>query len=374
MISPIADAKKRKYRDLPCVGLFIAFWVAIIVIAIYGSVQSGVRGSRDVDSRIWLYMQPGDELRRMCGYSADDQPDYLATDYSGYAVQESELKNFCRILKNEVFSDGTKLNLSDINCDGLNSASSVRPFVKRLSSYYNNMQNHTHGIRANGETVCSTVTNCIEIPSDKDYVCHREFVDIYNSVMKTTETTGFYSDKDVINAIDKLQSTYTTVSFLRKFCVKLPTYNKNDGGQYRTDYIPAPVVYGPPINGNICEQNLTEKVTAVLSDLQSSPGASYLLDFFSETSSNMIIELKTQKAFIIISCIMSLGFAYVVAYLLKLIVAILTWVILLGVVLGSAGLATALLIMANKVKEENAYRQLVYGYIDVRANSTATLL
>lgn len=97
-ISPIADVKKRKLRDMFCTIFFIIFWLGIVAILVYGS-KLPVKGKLPMMERAFLYVRPGDKIRRMCGYSTDEQPDKLAIDYSSYVMTDSQTEVFCEMMK-----------------------------------------------------------------------------------------------------------------------------------------------------------------------------------------------------------------------------------------------------------------------------------
>lgn len=97
-ISPVADVKKRKFRDLCCTIFFIIFWAGVVAILVYGS-KLPVKGDLPMMERAFLYARPGDKIRRMCGYPINEQPDKLALDYSSYVMSDSQTESFCKIMK-----------------------------------------------------------------------------------------------------------------------------------------------------------------------------------------------------------------------------------------------------------------------------------
>ena len=75
--SPIS--KNRKCTDMFCLLIFILFWVGTIVIIV---VASKSVNTNSIGTLAALYLLPGDQLRRMCGFGQSKQPDAYAVDYS----------------------------------------------------------------------------------------------------------------------------------------------------------------------------------------------------------------------------------------------------------------------------------------------------
>lgn len=155
-------------------------------MAIYCCNQPSLEGQK-ASSRVWLLMRPGDKLRRMCGYTKEEQPDFLASDYSSNVMSYEQLNAFCEAMKKVFPDDGA---LKNITCNTLTGSSTVRPFTKLVSAHYNDMSGYTHGIRTQSQTVCTTLTNCDNVPANATYVCHREFIDIAKVVSSSAAPTS----------------------------------------------------------------------------------------------------------------------------------------------------------------------------------------
>lgn len=344
---------KRKFRDLACAIIFIAFWILVIAMAIYCCNQPALEGQK-ASSRVWLLMRPGDKLRRMCGYTREEQPDFLATDYSSNVMSEGQLKTFCWSMQ-QVFKNDSELK--NIDCGNLTSASTVRPFTKLVSAHYNDMSGYTHGVRTQGQTVCTTLTNCDEVPAKATYVCHREFVDIARVVLgeSAAPTSQFIDDTMFYKVVSAATVQSVDFSFLKTLCVAMPTY-KGNRTDYREDYQHIPTVYNAPVSSKMCEQSMASAVSNAFADVRSSPAAEYLADFFENMGQSALVELRTQYWTVIVACVLSLPLAYLVLFLMKIMVGVLVWAIIIVVVVGGALLGAWLIYMGCAVERENEYR------------------
>ena len=263
-----------------------------------------------------------------------------------------------------------------MDCSTLTGASTVRPFTKLVSAHYNDMSGYTHGVRASGQTVCTTLTNCDSVPATATYVCHREFVDIAKTVLGSDAPTSqfvddalFYKVISTATASNRAEGDY---GFLKSLCVALPTYHGS--GEYRDDYSHIPTVYNAPVSSKMCQQSLSGTVSNTFADVSSSPAAEYIVNFFENMGQSALVELRTQYWTVIVACVLSLPLAYLVLFLMKITVAIMVWAVIIVVVIGGALLAAWLIYMGCSIERENEYRQAIYGYSDSKAASSAVWL
>lgn len=135
--------KKRKFRDMCCTIFFIIFWLGVVAILVYGS-KLPVKGDLPMMERAFLYVRPGDKIRRMCGYPIKEQPDKLALDYSSYVMSDSQTETFCKMMKKAHL---TNEELQAIDCSNLKTAETMRPFLSSLKEEYLNMKNYERGLR-----------------------------------------------------------------------------------------------------------------------------------------------------------------------------------------------------------------------------------
>lgn len=124
---------------------------------------------------------------------------------------------------------------------------------------------------------------------------------------------------------------------MKKFCVEMPSTQETTG--YRADYITTPILDKAPFNATFCSQDMNAIVQEVYDNVSSVPGAQYLINFFTEVGANMLVELRTQKLAIILSCVLSLVIAYLVLLLVKFIIGFLVWLVILVVIVGGGLLA-----------------------------------
>jgi len=229
----VVDVKKRRCRDVPCSLLFLLFWVAIVGIIIYGNKKSESQGLKMME-RALLLAKPGDKIRRMCGYPLDTQPDFLVLDYSSHIVGNKKLQLFCEIMQDE-FSDDA--NLTAIKCDQLSSSATVRPFLEHLKPHLADMTELPIGFKTMSETVCIK-TPCNEVPANASYVCQREFYLVAkhlllaedNSLNSMGENHEFISETDFLDIVSKSIKNNSDADFMKRFCVPLPEYGKEQEG------------------------------------------------------------------------------------------------------------------------------------------------
>lgn len=124
---------------------------------------------------------------------------------------------------------------------------------------------------------------------------------------------------------------------MKRFCIQMPDTQETTG--YRTDYITTPILDKAPFNATFCSQNVSATAQDLYNNVSSVPGAQYLITFFTEVGANMLVELKTQKLAIILSCILSLVIAYLVLLLIRFIIGFLVWLVILVVIVGGGLLA-----------------------------------
>lgn len=159
---------------------------------------------------------------------------------------------------------------------------------------------------------------------------------------------------------------------MKRFCIQMPDTQETTG--YRTDYITTPILNKAPFNATFCSQNVSAIAQDLYNNVSSVPGAQYLITFFTEVGANMLVELKTQKLAIILSCVLSLVIAYLVLLLIRFIIGFLVWLVILVVIVGGGLLAAWFIYMGIQMQKENEYREVVYGYVDLTVQKKAIVL
>ncbi|CAL5995216.1 Plasma-membrane_choline transporter and transmembrane domain-containing protein [Hexamita inflata] len=344
---PTYDYNTRRHRDLFCSIIFILFWIGIIII-----VSLGPKNKVISFNNAYLYIRPGDQLRRMCGYNAQSQPDYLATDYSAVVKSYPQMRLFCKKM--------TAIHSITYDCDSIKSPATSRPFFALLNNVYSDLSDYPVGLRTVYETVCIKQQDCTQIPSS-EYVCHREFQDFVKN-FDNSVIPQFISEKQLSELTYKLTDSDPDFGFVRNLCVRMPQFDGKTA--QRTDYQQVPLIYKKPISANYCIQNISAMVVDVVDEFTSNPAVTYIIDYFNDLGNYMIIEMKTQYVYIIVSCLMSVVFAYIVLVLMKFFVWIAVWTIILVLIAGSIFVAVKMLMLAENVQQENDFRIELYGYTD----------
>lgn len=132
---------------------------------------------------------------------------------------------------------------------------------------------------------------------------------------------------------------------MKKFCVQMPDTQQTEGN--RVDYITTPILDKAPFNATFCSQNMSAIAQEIYNNMSSIPGAQYLINFFTELGANMLVEVRTQKLAIILSCVLSLVIAYLVLLLIKFIIGFLVWLVILVVIVGGGLLAAWFIYMGT---------------------------
>ncbi|CAL5995220.1 Plasma-membrane_choline transporter and transmembrane domain-containing protein [Hexamita inflata] len=369
-VSPIVDPKKRKCRDLFCTIWFILFWAGVVAIIIVGAKNPDFKDEKVMD-RAFLYIRPGDEIRRMCGYSGNTQPDILSADYSAQVRSAGQMELFCGLMKSKHSTE-----LASIDCSDLIDSVKARAFMVILNQKYNDMTSYPAGLRTFTETICVESANCKQIPAKAMYACHREFYDLYTSFTSNTiipANKQYYTEAEYLNIISTMVSQNSNYNFMRQFCVQLPSYQGADSVQ-RDDFVDVPLMSQSPIDAHYCIQDVKALAKQTINGVSSLPGAQYIINYFNDMGNYMIVEMRTQQVAVIVSCCASLVIAYVVLLLMKIFVWVIVWGIVVLFIAGSGLLAAWLIKMGLDMQQENEYRQMIYGYVDQKINRNIVIL
>lgn len=151
---PIVSSQRRKFRDIACLVIFLAFWALVVYILVQAKVVTNLR-------RAFYVVQPGDGFRRLCATSAEDQPDVLAVDYSPVISTADELVGFCELaVAPEAGHAGLHAPAggcsSLLSADGTPNTRVSAPFLREVGALYRDMSDYKYGLLVVRQTVCLT--------------------------------------------------------------------------------------------------------------------------------------------------------------------------------------------------------------------------